>query len=630
MWAEGSRYGSIDPCYPSKVAQAHIHNLLFQKHAKKKLDYIFFPCITHMPTFVDGHAGLDELSDRGRRAEGDAGGVHEGGRLLRARRHRVRRRRGDAARAELLRAADVRDVGRAARRHRGRERPRVPRGLQGAAAVRRGDGAPRPRDPRDSSKPRTRSASCCSAARTTSIPASITACPTSTRRSAIRCCRCDRSRRTRSGWRGSSRTISIAASSPRRSRSRTSGPRTTRPTASRRCGPRSSPRAIPNVVVLDLSSFKCGHDAPTYGLIDSIINSSGTPASALHDIDANKPGGSIKIRVKTYAHTLKRFEEELADQAAQRSELQRRVEAKAARAALATPRAAARRRARRSAGSRASSPSSRPPSRLPRRRHRRAGRPHANARSAARNDIAPPAPVARHGVSPQGSRGHTWSQADEQPRCWTTTRSNVSCATFEAEERRGSASRRSGRALARRQSADVHPRRSRDDDHPARRPDAGPRHAAHRRAGGTRLQAPGARLPGRRGAPLRQGVRQSRAVQPDVLHRRQPREAPDRTCATRRGCRAEEIIKQLRLPDRRRVRPVPVRHVRHRVPQGARRFRLRGLPRAAVPAAGRPEAGHRRSVRPRVQRQVLQGRRCRPRWRATASTSRAIASVPTR
>jgi hypothetical protein len=81
-------------------------------------------------------------------------------------------------------------------------------------------------------------------------------------------------------------------------------------------------------VVLDLSSFKCGHDAPTYGMIDSIINSSGTPASALHDIDANKPGGSIKIRVKTYAHTLKRFEEELTDQARKRTELQRRVEEK--------------------------------------------------------------------------------------------------------------------------------------------------------------------------------------------------------------------------------------------------------------------------------------------------------------
>ena len=84
----------------------------------------------------------------------------------------------------------------------------------------------------------------------------------------------------------------------------------------------------PNVVVLDLSSFKCGHDAPTYGLIDNIVNSSGTPSSALHDIDANKPAGSIKIRVKTYAHTLKRFEEELADKASKRSELERLVEAK--------------------------------------------------------------------------------------------------------------------------------------------------------------------------------------------------------------------------------------------------------------------------------------------------------------
>ena len=53
--------------------------------------------------------------------------------------------------------------------------------------------------------------------------------------------------------------------------STTSGPRTTRPTARRRCGRRSSRRGIPNVAVLDLSSFKCGHDAPTYGMIDSIL-----------------------------------------------------------------------------------------------------------------------------------------------------------------------------------------------------------------------------------------------------------------------------------------------------------------------------------------------------------------------
>ncbi|MBP9113991.1 MAG: CoA activase, partial [Polyangiaceae bacterium] len=44
MWVEGGKYGSIDPCYPSKVAQAHIHHLLFKEHTEKKpLQYIFFP-----------------------------------------------------------------------------------------------------------------------------------------------------------------------------------------------------------------------------------------------------------------------------------------------------------------------------------------------------------------------------------------------------------------------------------------------------------------------------------------------------------------------------------------------------------------------------------------------------------
>jgi hypothetical protein len=74
----------------------------------------------------------------------------------------------------------------------------------------------------------------------------------------------------------------------------------------------------PNVVVLDLSSFKCGHDAPIYGLIDAIIEKSKTPYAALHDIDANKPSGSIKIRVKTYAHALKLHEERLQDAADKR------------------------------------------------------------------------------------------------------------------------------------------------------------------------------------------------------------------------------------------------------------------------------------------------------------------------
>jgi predicted CoA-substrate-specific enzyme activase len=67
----------------------------------------------------------------------------------------------------------------------------------------------------------------------------------------------------------------------------------------------------PNIAVLDLSSFKCGHDAPTYSIIDKILGASRTPHLTLHDIDANKPGGSIKIRVKTFAYTLEQYKQTL-------------------------------------------------------------------------------------------------------------------------------------------------------------------------------------------------------------------------------------------------------------------------------------------------------------------------------
>ncbi|MCS6857329.1 MAG: acyl-CoA dehydratase activase-related protein, partial [Sandaracinaceae bacterium] len=56
MWVAGGKYGSVDPCFPSKVVQAHIHNLLFEKHDPKKgkpLNYIFFPCITHVPSKLE-------------------------------------------------------------------------------------------------------------------------------------------------------------------------------------------------------------------------------------------------------------------------------------------------------------------------------------------------------------------------------------------------------------------------------------------------------------------------------------------------------------------------------------------------------------------------------------------------
>src|SRR5262249_40524368 len=63
----------------------------------------------------------------------------------------------------------------------------------------------------------------------------------------------------------------------------------------------------PNLVALELPSFKCGHDAPIYTTIEGIIERSGTPYFSFKDIDENKPTGSIKIRVETIHYFLKRY-----------------------------------------------------------------------------------------------------------------------------------------------------------------------------------------------------------------------------------------------------------------------------------------------------------------------------------
>jgi predicted CoA-substrate-specific enzyme activase len=67
----------------------------------------------------------------------------------------------------------------------------------------------------------------------------------------------------------------------------------------------------PNLVALELSNFKCGHDAPIYTVVEEIVEHSGTPYFCFKDIDENKPSGSIKIRVETISYFLKRYREDL-------------------------------------------------------------------------------------------------------------------------------------------------------------------------------------------------------------------------------------------------------------------------------------------------------------------------------
>ena len=74
-------------------------------------------------------------------------------------------------------------------------------------------------------------------------------------------------------------------------------------------------------MALELSSFKCGHDAPIYPMVEEIVEHSGTPYFCFKDIDENKPTGSIKIRVETIGYFLKRYREDMVRSHAKEREL---------------------------------------------------------------------------------------------------------------------------------------------------------------------------------------------------------------------------------------------------------------------------------------------------------------------
>ena len=67
----------------------------------------------------------------------------------------------------------------------------------------------------------------------------------------------------------------------------------------------------PNLVAVEISSFKCGHDAPVYSVVERIIEQSGTPYFCFKDLDENKPVASIRLRVETIDYFLKSYGEEM-------------------------------------------------------------------------------------------------------------------------------------------------------------------------------------------------------------------------------------------------------------------------------------------------------------------------------
>ena len=327
MWVEGGKYGSVDPCFPSKAAQAHIHDLLFNHHADKPLDYVFFPSLTTVPSFLPGtmdHAScpivagapnvmkaaftkeVDFFAQRGIEYLDTPLGFGEPNLMARRMfetwgpRLGITEDESDHAHREGLRALDAFD------------RDLQDKGRAILETVENEDrmailvvGRPYHSDPGFNH----------------GIPEEyqVLGYPILSVRSLPR--DPDFMRRFFRGSRpdGSPEELLEVGDV---------WPENYSANSAQKVWAVKYAARHPHIALLDLSSFKCGHDAPTYGLVDSIVEAAGVPYSAMHDIDANKPSGSIKIRVKTYAHSLRLHEEALADARRKRTELEQSLDRK--------------------------------------------------------------------------------------------------------------------------------------------------------------------------------------------------------------------------------------------------------------------------------------------------------------
>jgi predicted nucleotide-binding protein (sugar kinase/HSP70/actin superfamily) len=79
----------------------------------------------------------------------------------------------------------------------------------------------------------------------------------------------------------------------------------------------------PWLVAVELSNFKCGHDAPIYSTIEDITERSGTPYFAFKDLDENRPAGALKLRLETIDYALKRHAEALRERQARAARVER-------------------------------------------------------------------------------------------------------------------------------------------------------------------------------------------------------------------------------------------------------------------------------------------------------------------
>jgi len=81
----------------------------------------------------------------------------------------------------------------------------------------------------------------------------------------------------------------------------------------------------PNLVAVEISSFKCGHDAPIYSVIEQIVERSGTPFFSFKDLDENRPANTIKLRIETIDYFLKRYREDRLRRKEKEADIERQL-----------------------------------------------------------------------------------------------------------------------------------------------------------------------------------------------------------------------------------------------------------------------------------------------------------------
>lgn len=313
LFSKGCKYGSVDPCFPSKVVQAHIHNLLYEKHTKKRtgpLDMIFFPSVTHVSSFLSHViddtcctivAGTPKVIRAAFTKEvdffGRAGVGYVDGSLNMSEPNLFNEQLWQVLGETLQITRDEHDaaieIGWNALGHYDELLQN-----QGGEILRQAEqngrmvvlllGRPYHADPGINHR----------------IPEELQALgyPVLTVRSIpkdpvwLRRFFADDLEQglitdvfdIRDVW-----------------------PENYSANSAQKIWATKFAARHPNVAALDLSSFKCGHDAPTYGIMDSILKTAATPRLIMHDLDANKAAGSMAIRIKTFAYTLGRHSEAL-------------------------------------------------------------------------------------------------------------------------------------------------------------------------------------------------------------------------------------------------------------------------------------------------------------------------------